>query len=74
MPYSEALNNLISAAATCKRRNTPEWMAYFAGCINDALAANGDDSRVEYPGKWSNEFHLVLGSPIEEPVPVKEQP
>jgi hypothetical protein len=36
-------------------------MLYLADCINAAIAAQGSDDRVEYPGKWSNEFHLVSG-------------
>jgi hypothetical protein len=58
----QALNKLIAVACTCKRRNTPEWMAYFAECINKAIEASGSDDRVEWPGSWSNEFHLISGA------------
>ena len=56
-----ALNKLIAVATTCKKHNTPEWMEMFAACINNAMAAQGSDDRVEWPGKWSNEFHLISG-------------
>jgi hypothetical protein len=58
-----AINKLIAVAMSCKKRNTPEWMAYFAEVINAAIAAQGSDDRVEYPGSWSDEFHLVSGGP-----------
>lgn len=55
-------SKFIALAITCKKHNTPEWMAYFAERINSALAALGTDDRVKYPGKWSNEFHLESGA------------
>lgn len=57
----DALHKLISVACTCKKRNTPEWMRYFAECINASLKALGSDSSVSYPGDWSNEFHFEIG-------------
>ncbi len=61
----EALNKLIAVACTCKKHNTPEWMAFFADCINAAIAACGSDDRVRWPGKWANEFHLEIGGSTE---------
>jgi hypothetical protein len=52
---------LIAFATTCKTRNGPEWMKQFADLINAALEAAGSDDRVAWPGKWSNEFHLISG-------------
>ena len=52
-----ALSKLIAVASTCKKRNTPEWMKYFADKINEAIAAMGSNDRVVWPGDWSNEFH-----------------
>lgn len=63
MNSTSELNKLIAVACTCKKRNTTEWMQYFAECINAAIAAQGSDDRVEWPGKWANEFHLVSGGP-----------
>lgn len=62
MTEDEAINKLIAVCCTCKKRNTPEWMAYFAEVINAAIKARGSDDRVSYPGSWSNEFHLESGS------------
>lgn len=65
MPTAEQLNAAFSefvAVAMCaKKRNTPEFMAYFAERINTALAVLGTGDRVEWPGKWANEWHLVSG-------------
>ena len=58
---TDAINKLIAVACTCKKRNTPEWMAYFAECINAAIADQGSDDRVVWPGKWASEFQLVSG-------------
>lgn len=65
MAKDEALNKLIAVACTCKKRNTPEWMAYFAEVLNAAIAVCGSDDRVRWPGSWSNEFHLESGGKAE---------
>ena len=56
-----ALNKLIAYACTCKKRNTPEWMACFATIINAAIKAQGSDDSVRWPGSWANEFQLESG-------------
>ena len=56
-----ALGNLIAVACTCKKRNTPEWMAHFAEVINAAIVACGSDDRVKWPGSWASGFHLEIG-------------
>jgi len=58
---SQAFKHLIVHCMTCKRRNTPEWMAKFAERINVAIAAIGCKDRVRWPGSWSNEFHFESG-------------
>ncbi len=59
---ADPIDRLIAVCCTCKKRNTPEWMAYFADVLNAAIAARGSDDRVKWPGNWSNEFHLESGS------------
>ena len=56
-----ALKKLIAVACTCKKRNEPEWMAYFAEVINAALLASGSDDRVKWPGPRANEFQIESG-------------
>ena len=56
-----AITKLIEVAMTCKKRNTPEWMSYFADTINAAIAAVGSDDRVKWPGSWANEFQMEIG-------------
>jgi hypothetical protein len=51
---------LVAYACTCKKRNTPEWMQSLADYLNAAIAAQGSDSRVKWPGSWANEFHLEI--------------
>lgn len=55
------LNKLIAVCCCVKKRNTPEFMVYFAEVINNAIAAVGSDDRVVWPGSWSNEFQLTSG-------------
>ncbi len=57
-----ATNKLIAVCLCVKKHNTPEFMAYFAECINAALKEHGSDDRVKWPGKWAHEFHLESGS------------
>jgi hypothetical protein len=59
--YPKEFNELIAAAITCKKKNTPEWMADFADKINAAIKAAGSDDRVEWHGNWSKEYHLISG-------------
>jgi len=56
----KAMSKFLSVAATVKKRNTPEWMDYFAKQINEAAVALGIEPFVEYPGSWSSEFHYNL--------------
>jgi hypothetical protein len=58
----DAVHKLIAVCCCVKKRNTPEFMAYFAGVINAAIQERGSDDRVQWPGAWANEFHLVSGS------------
>lgn len=58
----EEFSKLVATCACVKKRNTPEFMEYFAERINVALEALGSDDEVKWPGKWSNKFHLVSGS------------
>jgi hypothetical protein len=55
-----ALSSVMAAAGTCRRRNTPEWMAYLAGVVNEAATVLGTPGRLKYPGKWSDEFQLEV--------------
>lgn len=57
----EAFSKFIAIALCVKKKNTPEFMAYLAEQCNVALAALGTEDRVEWPGKWANEFSLVIG-------------
>lgn len=52
---------LIAVACTAKKRNTTEWMTYFAEVLSAAIKACGSDDEVTYPGAWSNEFHFSIG-------------
>jgi hypothetical protein len=55
-----AINELLAYAVTCKRRNTPEWMATFATLLNRAIEARGSDDRVRWPGSWADEFQMEI--------------
>ena len=63
-----ALNKLIAVCCCVKKRNTPEFMAGFAVVINAAIAAQGSDDRVVWPGKWASEFQLEMGGESLKPV------
>ena len=64
-----ALLQLIAYACTCKKHNTPEWMACFAERLNAAIAACGSDDRVKWPGKWASEFQLESGGKSDATLP-----
>lgn len=57
----QRINKLIAFAMTCKKRNTPEWMAMLADVLNAAIEAQGSDDRVRWPGSWANEFQFEIG-------------
>ena len=46
--YKALLQKICEAAATCKYRNTHEWMEFMASVINDGLEQLEDDDRVQY--------------------------
>jgi hypothetical protein len=62
---SDALDDLLAVCLCVKRHNTAEFMAYFAERINAALESHGSGDRVEWPGKWAQEFRLVSGKGVE---------
>ena len=58
----EEFSRFISVVACTKKSNTPEFMekSLIPG-INRALCAIDCGDRVEWPGRWANEMHLVSG-------------
>ena len=60
---TDAIDNLIAYAATCRRRNTPEWMKELAERLNAAIIARGCDSRVVWQA-WASEFELEVGGEV----------
>ena len=65
---TDAIDDLISYAATCRVRNTHAWMKELAKRLNAAIAARGSDSRVVWPGAWSGEFQIDVGAECVETI------
>ena len=56
----EAFSKFVASAGTVKKQNTSEWMEYFCGRANEALAALDCDSRFIWPGPWAEDFHFEV--------------